>query len=779
MTDIESLSANFEQPASINIKTILLQYAKYWYLFLAGAVLSLGAAYAYLHYYAVPQYNVHSTLLIKDDKSGQGLSNADAFTDLETFKSTRNIDNEIQVLKSKSLMRRTVNELGLFNSYYIEGPVHLKEIYGRTSPIKVLISKLDTTASNTFFTINLKPGNTFEFDDYSGKITSHSFGQQISKPYGTFTIVSTPTRDPAITKIIVCFNDISQVADYYNQAIAIQPTSKTSSILYLSLTDPLPEKAKDIVNMFMKVYNKEAVEDKNSMATNTLAFLDERLRYVTNELSTVEKGVEQYKRANGLTDISTQAASFTEQASNYNKQLSEWAIQIDVLESIESYLRNTTNQYSMVPSTLSISDATLLGLIGKFNELQLERERMLRTTLPNNPLVQNLNEQLANLRVNILENLRNIKRGLQITSTNLKASSGQFQSQIKRVPVMEREMQNINRQQAIKQNIYTYLLQKREETALSLAATASAARVLDPAMGGDFPVSPNRQTTYLMALLLGLGLPFAGIYGRSLLNNKVQSQQDVVTVTAAPIIGEIAHNKLDTIVVTKGSRSPLSEMFRLIRANLNFVAIGKKSVTLLVTSSMSGEGKTFFCINLGASLALTGKRVVLLDLDLRNPKIAMELDLPTGPGLTDYLVGDGISITDILRFSEKASDLCVISAGTIPPNPSELLMRSKFADLMHELKESFDYILIDTPPVGQVADAFALSPFADFALYLVRYNYTDKAQLGIIKNIYNNKTLSNPMIVLNDAREANGSNYGFGYGYGYNQGATTKKAITY
>jgi tyrosine-protein kinase Etk/Wzc len=779
MENKELFPLKSEQVEGKDIKTILMQYLQHWYWFLLCSVIAVGIAYFYLRYYAVPQYQVYSTMLIKDDKSGQGLSNADALSDLSTFKSARNIDNETEVLKSKSLMQRVVSELGLSTTYSVEGRVVDREIYGRGVPIKVLINQLDSTAAGKAFAVHLKPGNSFTIDDYSGKVTEHSFGQQIQKSFGKFTIVSANAQNNSTGKIIVRFQDVQQIASHYNQTIVVQPVSKGGSVLNISLIDPVPEKAKNVITKLIEVYNKEAVEDKNLMATNTLKFLDERLKYVTNDLLGVEKDVAKYKSQNGLTDIASQATEYTSQASNYGQQLSNWAVQIEILESIEAYLKKEGSQYSMVPSSLGIEDPTLLGLIGKFNELQMERERMLRTTQPNNPLVQNISEQLANLRVNILENLRNIKRGLEITSNNLKASSGQFQSKVRRVPGMEQALLEINREKSIKQNIYVYLLQKREETALSLAASASAARVLDPATGGDYPISPNRQSIYLIAVLLGLGLPFAAIYVANWLNTKVQTQRDVTSIISAPILGEIAHNeeKLESLVVTPGNRSPIAEMFRLVRANLNFAGLGKEQITLLVTSSRSGEGKTFFSINLGASLAVTGKRVVLLDLDLRNPKVATELELSAGLGVTNYLSDNTVSITDILKTSKTIPGLLVITSGPIPPNPAELLMSSRIGHLICELKQSFDYVIIDTPPIGQVADAFTLNSFVDFSAYVVRYNYTLKKQLEILKNIIRQKTLNNPMVILNDVKKSNGHNYGYGYGYGYDQKSSKSKKV--
>ena len=778
MNEQELFPLQSEQPQSKDLKRLLSEYTRYWYLFFLSVLLCVAGAYFYLRYLAVPQYQVFSTLLIKDDKSGQGLTNADAFSDLSTFKSARNIDNETQVLKSQGLMARVVNELGIFTTYYVAGKFKDREIYGREVPIKLLIDTLKATAAGQTFTINLKGSNTFDLVEADGKSTSYVSGQQIRKPYGTFVIVDTTKRNAANSSIIVRFDGVSEVAKHYNQAVIIQPTTTEASVLTISLVDPIQAKAKDIVNKLIEVYNREAIEDKNVMASNTLKFLDERLSYITSDLSGVEKIAAKYKSTNGLTDISTQASSYTDQASKYNQQLSEWAIQIDLLNSIENYLRKPDGETTTVPSTLGIKDETLLSLIRRFNELQLEKERLLRTVQPGSDIIQNINETLAKSRSGILENLRNVKKGLQITSNNLRASSGQFQSKIQQVPGMERELIEINRQQLIKQNIYSYLLQKREETALSLAATVSAARVIDTATGNDFPISPNNNLLYLMAALLGLGLPFAGIYVSSVLNNKVQTQLDVTSITGTPVIGEIAHNDTGrNMVVTSDNRSPIAEMFRLVRANLHFQAIGKDNLVLMVTSSMSGEGKTFFSINFGASLAITGKRVVLVDLDLRDPKVALQLQMPKAPGVSDYLASNTLAIGDILHASEETPDLFIVSAGSIPQNPAELLMSPKLAHLLFELKEKFDYIIIDTPPIGQVADAFTLSAFTDFSIYIVRYNYTLKAQLNIIKNIFLNKTLNRPLIVLNDAKEMNGNNYGYGYGYGYDSKTNKKKRV--
>jgi tyrosine-protein kinase Etk/Wzc len=768
MRERELFPLKSEQPEAKDLGEIISKYLRYWYLFLIGGILGLAAAYLYCLYYTVPQYSISSTLLLKVDKND---SDAGGMADFGMMKSSKNINNEIEVLYSVSLMQRVVSELDLTTSYLVEGSVKDEEVYGKDVPIKVIVSKFDSTAFGKSLSIYFKSYNTYELEEVTGKLTLQKFGQQINRPYGAFTIVTatgvSASDLPVGKKIKVVFQDIKKVAQHYNQGLMISPIREEASVLKINLVDPIPEKGKHIINKLIEVYNKEAIEDKNLKAASTIDFLDERLKYITTELTDVERDVEQFKRKNELTDVNSQASNYLAQASDYNNKLANWAIQIDILESIEKYLNNNKNQNKMVPSTLTIQDPTLSGLIEKFNELQLERERILRNAFPNNPLVQNINEQLNDIRINIKDNLRNVKRSLEITSNNLKASSGHFQTKISKVPSMERELLEINRQQAIKQNLYLYLLQKREESALSLAANISNSRIIDPAISTDYPISPNKQTIYLVYLLLGLGIPFAGIFLKDILNTKVQAQQDVEQLTATPILGELIHNNTDeTLVVKTGNRSPLVEMFRLIRAKLHFAAVDRENKTMLITSCMSGEGKTFFTINLGASLALTGKKVVLLDLDLRNPKLSRELGLSKGRGIADYLISDSISVDDLLKPLDENVGLFIISSGPIPPDPAEMMMSPKLAQLINELKESFDHIIIDTAPVGQVADAFCLNTLIDSTIYLIRYNYTYKKQIAIIDNTYKNKELSHPMIVLNDAKISKSSSiYGYGYDY--------------
>lgn len=768
-----------DQADYIDVKQLLSKYLRYWYIFLISVVVCAGLGFVYL-YFATPQYRIASTLLLKNEESeSNSLTNNNSLGEINLFNTKQKIDNEIEVLKSNSLMQRVFSELSLNVTYHVKRKLKTEEIYGSEVPIRLSINKLHPTSYGRSITIRRKTSTTFEITEDGGEASTHKYGEEVSKSYGIFTVIAAKDNRTHDT-IIVKFHDLRKMANEYNDQLKVETVNKKANVIRITLIDSVPEKGKDIINRLLDVYSKEALEDRNLIANTTIQFIDERLKFLTSELSSVEKGVEQYKRQNELTNVTSNADQYVAQAGEYSKQLSELGIQIQVLESIEDYINKQPGKYELVPSTLSIQDPTLVQLITRFNELQLERERMLRTTLPNNPLVQDLNEQLASLQLNILENLHNIKNGLVITQKSLQSTSGRFRSQIQKVPTIERDLLEINRQQGTKGNLYLYLLQKREESALALEITVSNSRLLDPATADDIPVSPKRTLVYLLALIIGLGLPFSGVYVKDALNDKVQSKRDIHRATSTPILGEISHNSSGkSLIVTEESGTSIAELFRLIRSNLHFATAGKENKVVLITSSTSGEGKTFFSINLAASLTLIGKKVALLELDLRMPSMSKQLGITPGIGISDYLVAtDKVAIEDVIRPHATVPGLFIASSGSLPPNPAELMMSHNLAHLISELKVSFDYVIIDTAPVGKVADAFSLSSLIDSTIYVVRYNYTEKSQLDLIEDIYKNKKLAHPMIVLNDAKEETAHAYGYGYNYGYKKNEKQEVSVS-
>ncbi|OGX90246.1 hypothetical protein BEN49_07205 [Hymenobacter coccineus] len=750
-----------EQPS---YKHVLSKYMRYWYLFLLGLILSLAGAFLFIRYTA-PQYSISALLMIKDKKDNNAPVKNERFSDFNDVNVSKNIDNEIIILKSTSLMQKALSELSLDASYYVKGRVRNQEVAQSELPFKLIISNLDSTAFDKTIIIYLKSGNSFELEEDNQKAT-YQFGQLIHKKYGAFTVVASSDKLPALTTkpIIVKFHDIRKLANEYSRKLAVSMVNKQSSVLSMNLVDAVPEKGKDILNKLIEVYDKEAMNDKNSVASNTIAFIDERLKYLGAEVSNVEKKVEEFKQKNQVADVTSQINQSLEEASVYNKQVSEYSIQIAMLESIESYIDQAANQQQLIPGTLNIQDATLSGLIAKFNELQLDRERMLRTAQASNPVVESMTEQINNLRVNIVKNIENVKNGLLASRRSSQAKSGQFGAKMQQVPTIERGLETISRQQDLKRALYLYLLQKREEAALSLAATVSNSHVVDPATAGDDPISPQKPAVVLIALVLGLGLPFAFVQIKDMMNDKVQLRRDVEWNVNAPILGELVHNKSrETVAISKDNRSPLAEMFRLIRANFQFATVGKTNKIILVTSSMSGEGKSFFSLNICSSLVLANKKVLLINMDLRKLNNSASNSI-SNKGVTDYLVSNTISVDDIVQESLDVPGLYVINSGLLPSNPAELMMSDRVPQMLNVLRESFDHIIIDSAPVGQVSDVFALAPYIDATIYLVRYDFTYKSQLDIINKIAADNKLSRIMLVLNDAKKNNSQSYGYGYG---------------
>lgn len=747
-----------------DLKSILNSYFKYWYLFVICAGVAVAIALIYLRY-ATPIYSASAMIIVKSDADG-GPSESAALGDIALMNQSSSIENEILLLKSQGLMKRVVEALHLEVGYVIEGAVRDVEIFGEDAPVKIIVNAYSPAFIGKSFKLHFQDDNSFQLED--SEMNTYRFGEEIQKPYGEFTIVA----DAGIVlkedskPLTVHFRSRNQLAKMYSNKLIVNQVSKNTSALKLTIHDPVPNKATAILSKLIKVYALENKEDKNKIAKKTVDFLTERLEYLTQELNSVEMNVENYKQKHDLTDVETQAQQYLAAASAARKQVEELNIQLDVLRSIEAYLRSNSGEaadFKLVPSTLTIQDATLNGLILKFNELQLDRQRIMRTSRANNPTVVNIDEQLKNLRLNILENLKNIKASLYITRRNLLEKSGDVGDKIQKVPVMQRQMIEITREQEIKQSLYLYLLQKKEEAALSLAATVSNLRVIDvPKAKG--PVSPVKTNVIAYSFLLGLFIPFIGIYLKNLLTKKIEHRSDVENRTKTPILGEICHDQSgDTIVSRPNERTPIAEMFRLLRTNLRFSMAGKENKVILITSSMSEEGKTFLSINLASTLSGAGMKVLIIEFDLRRPKLLKRLDLPKSKGLTDFLVGDIDDVHSVIWPSQIDPNLKILSAGTLPPNPAEIILDPRVGELIDRMRNEFDYIILDCPPVGKVADALTLNEYIDSSLYVVRYNRTEKDQIAIVDEIFQNQKLKNMLIVLNDAKKSNNGNYTYGY----------------
>lgn len=745
----------------LSYKMIFFKYSQKWYWFALGVFFCISIGFIY-SYFTTSQYEIKSTLLLKDLSKGSDFNSNAVLTNIQGFGSSSSVENEAEVLRAEHLMLKAFEEMGLSTAFYIpNGPLRWKEIYGNEVPFSMTIlekNKLFSAENNTI-SILVKNNDEFQIIKPKGELQTYRFGDKIKNSYGTFSIVRNqeffhPIKDISETPIKIVFLDTS-VARQHAQNLKVEIVNKLASVIELSILSEHPIKGKELLGKLIEVYNSEADNEKNITAKNTIAFIDEQLVGLIKELGTIENKAEQYKLSNSITDVGAEAQLYLNSTTTNRQQLAELSIQIDVLESIETYMNRNGNEYETVPGTLTVSDPTLNNLISDFNRLQQDRERMLRTTQQNNPIVINISEQLSSLRNSIVENLRHIKNGLIISKTSLQATSNQFQNRASKVPTMEKELLDINREQSIKQQHYLLLVQKREEAVLTLAAaTVGNSKTIEEPTASEFPVKPNKKIIFAFSLILGLALPFGLIFIKDQWQEKVQFKSDVERLTKMPILGEISRNKSSEgiIAISKNKRDLISEQFRFIRSNLAFTTYKKPNKSILVTSAISGEGKTFFSINLAITIGLTGKSVVVLEFDLRRPTLMSALGMETKKGLSEYLNTENIEIKSIIQTLISVENVDVIGCGKIPENPAELMMNEKLITLITVLSKSYDYIIIDSPPVGLVSDSLIFAEFADVTIMLLRYNYSGNLQLKTIEDIYRSKKFKQPLLVLNDAK---------------------------
>ena len=561
------------------------------------------------------------------------------------------------------------------------------------------------------------------------------------------------------------FNDIDNLIENYSGQLRVEPVSKEATVLKISIEDAIPERGKDILATLVKQYNKDAQDDKNSLNTNTERFIDERLKDLEGTLDNVEQKVEDYKSHNKITNIGSQSEILLEHVGDNDAQLTTVQIQINVLNNIENYLRAKNDAPGNLPSMLGIEDPTLLKSVADLGEAQQRRLSLLQTVTITNPIITSLDDQITALKKQINVAVINLRRGLEITKNQLQQKNQQFEGSIKQVPGEERGLLDVLRKQRLQDTIYTYLLQKKEEVQMKVASTAADSRTIDNVRSSKLPVKPIKPAVYLLFFLAGIAIPMLIIYLKDALNFRVSKRQDIEKITSMPIIGEISQsNDPGSLLVSSKPRSMVAEQIRALRTNLQFVLPKENQKVILFTSSISGEGKSFISVNLGASIAMSGKKVVILELDLRKPKLHSGLEMENTNGLSNYLINK-TSLDKILKPVEQQENYYIITCGPIPPNPAELLVNGQIGLLIEKLKEQFDYIILDAPPVGLVTDAQILAKFADVTFFIVRHNYTAKSQIFAIDNLYRSKKFNSLNIIINSI-EMNRT-YGYGYGYGY------------
>ena len=763
---MENITVNSNKTAtSVNIREIILKYLRKWYWFIISLFTCFVFAYIYTQI-TIPKYQVQASILLRQDDKAFGLSESALLESMGMGGTLKEVEDEIQVLTSKTMMKNVIEDLGIQTEYYEKKGFKYEDTYPAT-PVKLILpNNFNRNILNTV-ELYLTPeddGYKIKFKSGDFKKTYHvnSLNESITTPVGILGFKSNiKSKKPASYKIIS--HPIKNLTESYSKNVTISPATKKSNAITLSTVSENTEKAKAVLNKLIELYNLDAVIDKNLIASNTKAFVEDRIRLIKEELLDVELNVENYKKHNSLTNITSEAELFLKSASDYKRKLAEIETQLNLVKYIEDHVKDPRNQYSLVPANLGVQDGSLIELIKAYNLALLERMKLMRTTNNDNPVITQVEQQLKTLRASIITSIGSVKDGLNISKKDLMSNDAQYNSKIKQVPTQEREFLEIKRQQEIKQNLYLFLLQKREENALTLASTTPSAKTLDAAYASMSAISPKKPFIFGLAIIIGLLLPIGLIYLLNLLNNKITDRKEFTRQIKVPYIGSIGINKeTDRVVVREGKTTPIVEMFRMIRTNLQFMLGNKKSPVILVTSSIGGEGKSFTAINLAMSFALTNKKVILIGLDIRKPMLGDYMHISKNKGVSLYLSDSSYQLKDIIIPSGIHPYLNVIPAGPIPPNPAELIMSNRLDELIEELKKEYDYIIIDSAPVGVVSDTYLLNRVIDNAVYVSRQNYTPKDVSDLINDIHDNNRLKNIGFVLNGVDEISG--YGYGYG---------------
>jgi len=570
------------------------------------------------------------------------------------------------------------------------------------------------------------------------------------------------TKERHITAFI---NRPFSVLKEYVNSLSIAPTSKTTSVVVISLENTNTRRGRDYINKLLEMYNINANNDKNEVAQKTAEFIDERIGIISKELGSTEQDLENFKRSAGITDLSSEAQIALTGNAEYEKKRVENQTQINLVMDLQRYMKG--NEYEVLPSNIGLQDAASAGAIDRYNQMLVERKRLLRTSTENNPTIINLDTSIRAMRTNVQATLDATLKGLQITKEDLAREASRYSRRINDAPTQERQFVSIARQQEIKSGLYLMLLQKREENAITLAATANNAKIIDEALADDNPISPKKMLVYLAALVLGVGLPVGVIYLIGLTKFKIEGRADVEKLTSLPVVGDIplADEKTGSIAVFENQNNLMSETFRNVRTNLQFMLENGKNV-ILVTSTISGEGKSFISANLAISLSLLGKKVVIVGLDIRKPGLNKVFNIPKKEhGITQYLTNTTANLMDFVQPSDINKNLFILPGGTVPPNPTELLARGGLEKAIETLKANFDYVILDTAPVGMVTDTLLIGRVADLSVYVCRADYTHKAEFTLINELAENNKLPNLCIAINGL-DLNNRKYGYYYGYG-------------
>lgn len=772
-----------DKTESINLREQIELYLVHWKWFALGVFLMLVGAYLFLRY-STPVYKATSVIMLKDEYRGGAANELSVFSDLGVLKGTKdNAENEMEILRSRTLSEKVVEKLQLNISYLKDGKIKSSDLY-KNSPVNIDIVDL-TEESKLYTSLRLEVkginNNNYHLFFQEKKIGEYKYGDTIVNNLGKFVINKDKDNFPNEGfNITIILQSIKKTAQSYRAQMQINPLGKYTSVLELTMLHSNKEKAEDYLNTLVELYNSEGIADRRFVSENTLEFLSKRLDVLADELEEVESEAEKFKKENRITDILTETKVWVENASEFEKKYIDINNRIEIIDNvITGFIDEDTKGKSFPMLDALTSDPSLATAIEEHNRQILYRNSLAQSAGPENSKIKQLDLQIEAYKKAIRGNLTQLKSNLLITRAEINKQRGSLSGRIGSIPTLEKEFKGIGRQQGVKNALYLYLLQKREETEISIVATAPNAKIIDYAQSSDAPVSPKRNMIYLAALVLGILIPFAIIYLINLMDTKVKSRFDVEKLLTVPFLGDVPHSESNEEIIKPDSRSGSAEALRIIRTNMEFILsqVPKdRAKTVFITSTLPKEGKTFVAVNLAGTFALSGKKTLLIGMDIRNPKLSDYLKLPS-KGLTSYLASNDVDLDSIIVKQEGYKEFYVMPPGIIPPNPAELLMSTKIAEMFEYLKAKFDYIIVDTAPVSLVTDTLLIAQNADAFVYVIRENYLDKRMLHIPQKLYKEKKLPNMSVLLNDTYSRKG--YGFGYGYGYGYGIEEEKKPWY
>jgi len=741
---------------------MFFRYRPYWPLFVVLMLCGTGVAWLYLRT-TTPMYESSATILIKDEK--KGLDESKIVESLNPLSSKKIVENETEILRSRSIISEVVKELGLYAPVFEKKGFITKTAY-TSCPVVVELEYPDSLIEKDHIDFTYSPANK----TVTVNKVSYAVNTWVSTPWGICRFTENPLSHASSQPGEFYFSllNVNKIARSISDMLEVNPVSKLSTVITLKIKDASPERGAAILNSLMYVYNKVSITDKTQLASNTLSFVDKRLKLIEAQLDSANVRIQKFRTRNGVVDLGEQSQLYLKSVGESDQKASALNVQLAALDEVEKYVLSKNNQPGVVPASFGIQDPLLTQLLEKLYDSEIQYERLKKNTPENNPIMISLQNEITKIKPNIIELIRNQRKSLVAGRDNLNETIGRYTSLLKDVPKQERELAEMNRPLGIKNNIYTFLLQKREEAALSFNATVSDSRLVDKAESSSYPVSPKKSIILLGSLLGALVTGVAFILAKEVFNSKILFRSDIETASTLPILGEVVYDDSKKILVVSGNgRSFAEEQFRQIRTSLNYLGNPAKTKKIMITSSVAGEGKSFIAANLALSLAAAGRKVVLVDLDLYMPQIAGIFGVSNEAGITDYLTGK--KDTDhIIKKASTAENLFIVPAGSsINGNLSELLLNGKSQKLLDYLETVFDVVIVDTTPVLAITDAYIISSWCDATVYVIRHAFTPKIHVQRLDDNAELHRLKNTGIVFNGVKKRGLGKYGFGFGFGY------------